>query len=186
MAVKKKTSKKRSKVSTPHPKKVAASKPLSETHSQLLKIVAKGVLAVEAAGKQAAQAEKQMENAYARAQQAARQAKKTAQNMSRTAANTVQRARHMTAKEAVANAKAQAKHAKDLWDNMRKGLQDEEKALKHAVRAAEAEKKREAAKQKAIAEFVAKWEREHKKRQVKRKTTRKKTSKKKAVKKKAS
>jgi hypothetical protein len=68
---------------------------------------------------------------------------------------------------------------------MRKGLKDEEKALNDAVKAAEAEKKREAAKQKAIREFVAKWEREHQKRQVKRKPAKKKATKKKTSKKKA-
>jgi colicin import membrane protein len=196
MAVKKKTSKKRAKAANPHPKQVVASKPMSDTHKQLLSLVAKGMLAVETTAKQAAQAEKQMEQAYARAQKAAKQAKTTAQkmsgkaakqarqtakNVSRSAAGTVSRARSMTAKEAVAAARAQAKHAKDLWSNMRKGLKDEEKALNDAVRAAEAEKKREAAKQKAIKAFVAKWEREHKKRQVKRKPAKKKTSKKKAT-----
>ena len=55
------------------------------------------------------------------------------------------------------------------------------KALNNAVKAAEAEKKREAAKQRAIKEFVAKWEQEHKKRQVKRKPAKKKTSKKKVT-----
>ena len=80
MAVKKKTSKKKTaKRGNPHPKAVVASKPMSDTHKQLLNLVAKGMLAVEAATKQAAQAEKQMEQAYARAQKAAKQAKATAQ-----------------------------------------------------------------------------------------------------------
>jgi hypothetical protein len=87
----------------------------------------------------------------------------------------------MTAKEALAAAREQAKHARGLWTNLRKSLQEEEKALNNAVKAAEAEKKREAAKQRAIKEFVAKWEQEHKKRQVKRKPAKKKTSKKKVT-----
>lgn len=186
MAVKKTSRKSRGKP-TPPPKRVAAAKPMSDTHRQLLSLVAKGMLAVENATKTARQAEKQMEQAYARAQQAAQEAKKAAQRVSKKTAKTISRARKTTAKQALANARTQAKRTKSLWSDLRKGLREEEKALAAAVRAAEVERKREAAKQEAVNAFVAQWEQEHKKRQVKRKTggTRKKVAKKKAAKKKS-
>ena len=65
------------------------------------------------------------------------------------------------AKKKVVSAKASAGKAKTTMAAMRARAREEERALQAAIKTAEAEHKKEEAKQQAVAAFVAKWEGEY-------------------------
>jgi len=149
------------------PRRVAAGKPVNKTHETLVRAVARGIVAVDLVGEKLQAAEQHAEQAIARVEHAAEQARKK-----QTAA----------AKRLVAQARASARKARARIGEWRTKHRHEERKLKEATGAAELERRKEEAKQKAVAAFTAKWEREWE-RKMKRTQTRKKAASKKTARK---
>lgn len=135
-------------------RRVAASAPRGKAHAALLKVVARGVVVVDALTEKARQAEAKLEAAGEKVAKKVRAASRK-----RTAA----------ALRAIATSKSQAKKVSSTLVALRARLRSEEKALKAAAKAAETERKKEDAKQKAVAGFAEQWERAYLRSMAKRK-----------------
>lgn len=126
-----------------HTKKVDRHPALSDGHKALLRLFGKGVVTAEHVGRRAVAAEKDAERAI-------RQAERKARLASARPTSAVKRAMSFSGK--------QLSNAKGLFGSLTRSLRHEGRALKRAVRMAEVEREKETAKQKAVAEFVSKWE----------------------------
>jgi len=135
------------------PKRVSASKPLSKAHEKTLKVVGATLDKAEKLGAKVVAAEEALEVTMGKVEKAVRAATRK-----ETAA----------AKRAVVTAKNAAKKAKAALTASKVKAREIEQTLKDSVRLAEIERKMEEAKEKAVAIFLSKWQKDYD-----RKTTKK-------------
>lgn len=129
-----------------HPTKTARHHRLGEGHKAFLRLMGKGVVAAEHVGRRAIKAEKKAESAIRRVEEKAREA-------STRPTSAVQRA--------AGAARRSYSYAKGLFGSLKLSLRHEGRALKRAIKMAEAERKKETAKQKAVAQFLVQWEKDY-------------------------
>jgi len=128
------------------PKRVSASIPLSKTHEKTLKVVRATLDKAEKLGAKVIAAEEALEVATGKIEKAVRAAARK-----ETAA----------AKRAVVTAKNAAKKAKTALMSSKTKAREVEQTLKDSVKLAEIERKMEEAKEKAVAVFLSKWQKDY-------------------------
>ncbi len=160
MARKKKTRASKKRATSLTPNRIATSKGLTKEHDAAIKLVAKAVVAADSANAKVAAAKSKVDAAKAKVAVAA----KKASGPRATAA----------AKRAAATARAAAKKVSDAMQVVKAKARELNVQLKDSVKAAEMERKKEEAKQKAVNAFAAKWQAAYDKKAAKKKKKRRK------------